>query len=256
MIRRRDPRRDPRRGARIAAAALGLGLVAGLSACAPSPTTTYTNDAGAEVTVDWRDYPASAWLSAEDVLAGPRTGEVPERLAALLDEVQQALADEYGLGPWTAHGDPADYADWSPMRENEYGGESMLATFNSQTWSAEGEIPFAEWERVVDTVAAVAERHGLTERTLTDDLDPGYERWLRDETLSSGDTEWLMVTVQNAHLDPSGEAVAEAEEQDWLVSGVSLFYGVTTVLDEDRAEFERRAAPFEGLALPKASHPS
>lgn len=248
---------QPLRGTRIAEAALAVALAAAFSACTPSPTTSYTDGSGAEVTVEWRDYPASAWLGAGEVLAGPLAGEVPERWEALLEEVQHELAAEYGLDAWRAHGDPADYDHWFPMRENEYGGSSMLVTYNSQEWSVEGVIPFADWERVVDTVAVVAERHGLAWRRHDDDhLDPGYARWLRSESLTRSDTEWLAVTVQDARLDPKGEAVADAEEHGWLVSGVSLSYGITTVPDEDRAEFERRAAPFAGLALPKASHPS
>lgn len=240
------------------AAALVLGLTVALTACASSPETSYTNEAGETITVDWRDYPASAWLGVEDVLSGPGSGEVPARSEQLLAAVRDALATEFGITRWEAEGDPEGADDWYPMRENEYGGESMLVTFNSQAWGGEASIPYAEWERVVDVVADVAARYGLDQRRNDGDhSDPGQELWLRSESLmQAGPSEWLGVSVQDANLDPSGEALEDAEKLGLLVSGVSLFYGITTVLDEDRAEFERRAAPFAGLERPKASHPS
>lgn len=37
-------------------------LLTGLGACSPSPTSTYTNAAGQEVTLKWQDYPAHAGI--------------------------------------------------------------------------------------------------------------------------------------------------------------------------------------------------
>jgi len=241
------------RGTRIAAAALALGLLGALSACAASPITSYTDESGETVTVNWRDYPATAWYGAEEALEMPMSGEAEARSRELLREAQAALEQEFGLGEWEAYGDPADYADWYPMGENGYGGESMLTTFNSQSWEAEATISREQWPRVIDVVAEVAERYGIDDRRL-DEIDPEYQVWMRSETLFH-EGEWLSVSVQNARLDPTGAAAEDAEEYGWFASGVSISYGITTIRDEDRAEFERRAAPFAGLDRPAETHP-
>ena len=64
--------------------------------------------------------------------------------------------------------------------------------------------------------------------------------------------EFMTVTVQDARRDD--QALAEAEQNGGLISGVSLFYGIQTISGADRAEFERRAAPFRGLERPAPSH--
>lgn len=246
-----------RRGTRIAAVALALGLLGALSACAASPTTSYTDESGETVTVNWRDYPATAWYGAEEALGMPMTGEVGSRSRELLQEARVALEQEFGpefgLSAWEALGDPADYEDWYPMGGNGYGGDSMLVTFNSQSWEAEATIPREQWSRMIDVVAEVAERYGIEERVL-DEIDPEYEVWMRSETLFH-EGEWLSVSVQDARLDPTGAAAEDARQGGWAASGVSISYGITTIRDEDRAEFERRAAPFAGLDRPAETHP-
>ncbi|NLA66263.1 MAG: hypothetical protein GX862_10195 [Leucobacter sp.] len=246
-------------GARIAAATLTLSLATALSACTPSPTTSHVNDAGESVTVDWRDYPAAAWLSAEQVLAGPRAGEAPDRFAQMLGEMSLALELAFGAERGKALGDPADYAKWYPTAENGYGGRSMLYTYNSQTWVVDADISDEDRELAVDIVAEIAAKFGLDQRRLDDPSEwdsPERARWLRSESLFNDNSEWLWVSVQDARLDESGEEARFAEQQGWSGVGVSLAYGITTVLDDDRAEFERRAEPFAGLVLPEASHPS
>lgn len=241
------------RGTRIAAAALALGLLSALSACAASPTTSYTDESGNTVTVNWRDYPAASWYGAEEVLEMPMAGEAEARSRELLREARDALDQEFGLGGWEVYGDPLGYEDWYPMDGNGYGGHSMLATFNSQSWQAEATVSREQWSRMIDVVAEVAKRYGLDGRSL-EELDPEHEGWTRSEVLFH-EGEWLNVGVQNAQLDPTGVAVEEAEQYGWFASGVSISYGITTIRDEDRAEFERRAAPFSGLDRPAETHP-
>lgn len=245
------------RGTRIAAAALALGLAGGLAACAASPETSYVDASGETVTVNWRDYPATSWIGAEAVLAAPSAEEVPERSERLLAELRAALDAEFRIPEWSACCLDAGADAWFRTGENEYGGDSMLRSYNSPSWSGEAEIPRGQWDRVVEIVAEVASEHGLDARRDDDGGSPELKLWLREVSLSRGnDTEWLSVTVQDARRDPSGRALKDAEEHGWIVSGITMFYGITTISDEDRAEFERRAEPFAGLQRPPASHPS
>lgn len=244
---------NTRTGTLVGALALSIAL----SACVASPESTYTNAAGESVTVDWSDYPASAWLGVEEILAGPRASDVPERSEQLLAEIRAQLAEEFDIAAWAVAGEPQGNGDWFHMRENEYGGESLLVTFNSPGWDGEASIPRADWERAVDVIAGVAAEYGLDERWHDTDLTPPFDQWMRSETLTRGaGSEWVSVLVQDANLDPSREALEEAAKHGWLVSGVSISYGITTVRDQDLAEFQRRAAPFAGLERPEASHPS
>lgn len=233
------------------AAALVLGLSVGLTACAQSPETSYVNDAGESVTVNWRDYPAVAWIDADLVLEGPTVEEAAERSAELLAEVREALRAEFGAEEWQTLGEAEAYDDWFPMGGNGYGGDSMLITNNSQTWESEVSIPRSDWERVVNAAAEIAARHGL-EMRVEQELDSDWETWMRAENLLRGDAEWLSITVQDATLD--AEALEQAVENGWLVSGISLSTGITTIREEDRVEFERRAAPFRDLVRPEPTH--
>lgn len=134
---------------------------------------------------------------------------------------------------------------------NGYGGESMLQTFNSQGWQAEVRVPPGQWQRVVDVAAQAAARHGLDSQR-QESVDPGVERWLRNDTFHSNYVEWVMFSVQDANLDAG--ALRDAEAGEWLVAGISFGYGITTISEGDRAEFERRAAPFRGLERPAETH--
>lgn len=228
---------------RAALGILALALAGSLAACAVPPRSSYVNEAGQTVTVSWADFPARAYVDTESVLAGPTVEEVADHSTRLLVEAREALEAEFGLTGWSVRGEEG----WFPEGGNDYGGTSMLHIFNSSTWEAPAEIPGEDWERVVDAVAEVAERYGLDTRRI-EELDDRTGTWMRAEVLMRGDAEWLSVVVQDAALDP--RALAEAEERGWQVAGVQLFYGISTIREADRAEFERRADPFRGLEFP------
>lgn len=242
-----------------AAAALAAVVAVTAGGCAESPKTSYTDAAGATVTVDWADYPAAAWIDSALVLGGPMVEQTTAAEEGLIREVREALDAEFGAehGPFRwrevragSENAPADYDEWHPMSGNGYGGDSMLLTYNSPTWEAAATIPQRDWERVIEVVAGLAARHGLAQRMQEEQSE--WSGWMRTETLLRGDAEWLSVSVLDTSLDD--RARRDAEEHDWILSGIQLFYGITTIREAERAEFERRAAPFLGLQRPEATH--
>lgn len=239
----------------------GLPLLLALVACAPSPTTTYTDASGAEVTVDWEDYPGSEGTIAEDVLSGPREADVESIEAALVSAVQARLSAEFSL-EWT----DTREAGWFDQRGNGYGGISRYITYNSRDHVSLG-IPAstADWERVVAIVseqtrafglgdvvldhvrdATASDREWRAEQYGTDDPD---EYWVWTGSAVGG-SHWLAVSLVDVERDPSGRAAEEYDEFDWQPQSISLSYGATVVPDDERAAFERELAPFRGLAQP------
>lgn len=250
------------RARRCAAAGLAAGIVLGLGACAPQPpSTTYVDADGEYVTLDWGGFPAYAFTDVEAVLAGPVVEDVPRREVQLIGSIRSMLEAEYGVAPWelrTGDGetveirDPAaehrstagDPNEWMPEAANGYGGESMLRLYNSPVWRGEATIPRSDWPGLLDRVAEIAEAAGL---------EAGPEDAWEGSATITGRTflrgsEFLDVSVTDARLD--ADALAEAEEYGWLISGVEIGYGIATVRAAERDEFERRAAPFIGRDWP------
>ena len=214
-----------------------------------SPKTTYRDASGATVTVDWADYPAHAGMAAEDILAGPSTEETPAREERLVADIARALSAEFDLGPPVLHGEGA----WYPSSGNGYGGASMLETFNSGEWRFDATIAPERWERVIDLIASAVAPSGFVPQV---PLDPA-EEITRSTTMWFADfvafgTEWLSVTVGDARLDPAEHKTAKAN--GWLIAGVTLTYGITTISESDRETFRSRAEPYEGLARPGDTH--
>ncbi|HZK05621.1 MAG TPA: LppA family lipoprotein [Actinomycetaceae bacterium] len=229
-------------------AALGLAATAVaavlLSACAPSPTTNTTDAEGNAITVDWVDYPASAGIPANDVLILPTAEEVEARANQLITEVQDTLETEYGITGWTTQNE----AGWYPQEGNGYGGKSLLTTYNSASHEASVRIPVEQWDAVIDTVREIAERYEITDEA-SDTYFEEYPEWMRVRSFHRG-AEFFDVVIEDDTLNPDHKG---DESNDELVTGVSLFYGITTISETDRAEFMRRAAPFEGLKMPEAT---
>lgn len=226
-------------GAAVAVAAAIL-----LSACAPSPTTTTTDAEGNTVTVDWVDYPAHAGIPANDVLMLPDAEEVEARADELIAEVQDTLESEYGITGWTVENE----SGWYPQEGNGYGGKSLLTAYNSASHEVNVTIPIEQWDAVIDTVREIAERYEITDQ-VRDTYFEEYPEWMRVGSFYRG-TEFFDVTIQDETLNPDYQA---GESDDGLVAGVSLFYGITTISETDRAEFIRRAAPFAGIKMPEST---
>ncbi len=224
--------------------AAAVAAVILLTACAPSPTTTMTDAEGNTVTVEWVDYPANAGIPANDVLMLPAAEEVEARADQLIAEVQDTLETQYGITGWTVENE----SGWYPQEGNGYGGTSLLTTFNSALYEVSVTVSVEQWDAVIDTVRQVAEQDGITD-IASDTYFEEYPVWMRVGSFHRG-AEFFDVTVQDETLDPDYQA---GESDDGLVAGVSLFYGITTISETDRAEFIRRAAPFEGITLPEAT---
>lgn len=232
----------PQRWVAMAASAVLLALQLG---CAASPQTTYIDDTGRSVTVDWANYPTEGQYSADEVLAGPTVEETEARMEAMLTAVQEELDAEFGTSDWVAIGEDG----WYPTEGNGYGGDDMLIVYNSVTWQSETPVPRERWAEVNSVVGHVVEAWRLSEGNPS--FSEGLPEWMASGVFTGG-TEWLDVTVQNANLDD--EARSEAEGNDSLVQGVTLFYGISTLHEKDLAEFAKRAAPFEGLDHPDPTH--
>lgn len=268
------------RPSRVAVAAIGVAaiVVAGLATGGvllaraidpPSPTTTVTADDGAQVVLDWADYPADAWTDPADVLAAPRA----ERVAAVGDA--QLLALQGAIEP------VAPGLDWSiekpedatfepfPVGGNGYGGPSLHSVYNAPTSLGAGLAEDADWPAIVAAVEArlaelgygtlewefdrapyasesAAERDAQVEEQFGS-LDPA-EMWMWSGTATSGAT-WVWVSMWDAGRDTApDEPWQEAE------AGVSLFFGATVVSEGDEQAYADGVAPFEGLSLPAETH--
>ncbi len=264
-------------GRTIAIAAIAVGaLILGIPAVAIA--VMIAEDARGVVTVIdtpqgkqevyWRDYPGVAGLEPSEVLAGPslERGEAEGR--ALLRQIEDALTLEFGLEwapPPTGNGDDVAFPT-----ENFYGGMSMLSTLNIDgRQSTSVPTTWAEKERVMELVTEVAAEYGYRDLTLDHDADymsdaelvQAYGATSPEESVTvSGSLQgeagqWLWFTITDLSLDHDGrftEQAQESEQYGWQPNTISLFYGANALLPEsDRAEFERRLAPFIGLSHPE-----
>lgn len=230
-----------RRTRALALTALSVTLLAG---CAQSPVTTTTDAAGNTITLDWKDYPAHAGMPAQDILPLPAVEEIEDRADALIIEVQDALEAEYGITGWMTRNE----AGWYPQQGNGYGGESLLTTYNSASHEVNVTVPVEQWDAVIDTVREIAERYEIADEA-SDTYFEEYPEWMRVGSFHRG-TEFFDIFIQDDTLNPDHDA---DESDPGLVTGVSLFYGITTISKTDRDEFIRRAAPFEETKLPEAT---
>lgn len=192
---------------------------------------------------DWTQYPAHALVPADTVVDAPTESEVIERGEEVLAVIREELSDRYGLTAW----DERFEGVWQPFEGNGYGGDSLLSAYTAPTWEAPAEIPEADWDDIIDTVAEVADEHGLT--PVNSDGETASE-WMAHGNFSD-ELFYIEVVVQDARLNEEELKVAEA--QGLLVSGVALSSGGTTVRDLDWKKFTERAKEFEGIELPPAT---
>jgi hypothetical protein len=228
-------------------------------------TVEATEDGQREVF--WRDYPGIPELEPEDILAGPTLEEGEAAGRALLEEIEMALTAEFGLEwapPSIGNGDQVAFP-----AENFYGGASMLRTLNVQgRQSTSVPATWTEKDRALEIIASVAARRGFTEFTLDHDSEHMTAADLKESfggvtpeesVIVSGMLEgpkgqWLMFTMQDLSLDADGRFTEQAEasaEYGSLPNSISVMYGANGLLPgADRAEFERRLAPYVGLDRP------
>lgn len=263
---------SPGRAIAIAAIAVGA-LVVGVPAVAIAVMIA-GNARGVVTVVDtrqgkqevfWRDYPGVAGLEPSEVLAGPSLEQGEAEGRALLRQIEEALTVEFGLEwapPPTGNGDDVAFPT-----ENFYGGMSMLSTLNIDgRQSTSVPTTWAEKERVMELVA---DEYGYGDIVLDHDSDymsdadlvQAYGATTPEESVTvSGSLQgeagqWLWFTITDLSLDHDGRFTKQAEQSEqygFEPNTLSLFYGANALLSEsDRAEFERRLAPFIGLPHPE-----
>jgi hypothetical protein len=248
------------RAGAVLAAAVAVALA--LGACAPSPTSTYVNASGEEVTVNWADYPGHAYYDADEVLKAPPAEDIETVSSAVIGEIEQRLTAEFALA-WE---DGPDGDQFHPLKGNGYGGPSLYVTFNSVSRESLG-IPrsSAEWRRILDVVNDVLASHGFGDVQLEfTDRDESSEEGGRSNSdehwqwagMAHHNSEWVMVSLMDVDRDTSGEAMKEMKgsiEYGWNPRSVNILYGATTLSAASRAEFLNSALPFTGLARPDAT---
>ncbi|WP_435748529.1 hypothetical protein [Microbacterium sp. PMB16] len=265
----------PRRA--LAVVAIGVGVVV-VAAPAAAYAVMLVSNARGVVTVEsgengdrevfWRDYPGIPELEPEDVLAGPTLEEGEETGRALLEEIEAALAAEFGL-EW-APAPAVNEGQVSFPAQNYYGGASMLRVLNVQSrLSTSVPATWDEKERMLAVIADVAANHGYAD--LSFDYEAGYmteadivesyggatpeEMVLVSGMLQGPTGQWIMFSMQDLSLDHDGrfaEQFESSEEHGWLGNSISFTYGANGLLPAaDRAEFERRLEPYAGLERPE-----
>ncbi|MEO6530007.1 MAG: hypothetical protein ABI563_19375 [Specibacter sp.] len=247
------------------AACVALVSVLGLGGCAAPPTTTYTNGAGQEVTVNWKDYPLHAYSLPGDLRQAPVKEEGGVVSARILGQIRAALTKEFDFA-WESTGEPG----WQPDLGNGYGGQAMTTTYNSVEWSSTtSPASTAQWQKIVRVISRITTAHGLGPVTLTHDKDTfkndaewqkdlveqygtadPQKLWWWDGTAYSG-SQWLSVYLVNVDRDTTGRAAKEHQESHFPAHSVSISYGVTTVRSADLAAFEKALEPFMGLTPPE-----
>lgn len=227
-----------------------------------SPTSTVTDASGAQRTISWADYPASAQVDPAEVLAAPRAEQAEAEGAALVGELQEAIdAAVPGLA-WERGPEGGVY----PSAENGYGGRSLHQVLNSQEASVAQ--PPEDWPALAAAIEAALAEHGYGpigwdferapwghETTAERDadvlatngsLDPARMwQWMGN---ADNGSMWVSVIL----VDPARGAGGPADAEPVL----SLMVGGTVVAAADEQAYRDGIAPFAGLEPPPESHPS
>ena len=75
-------------------------------------------------------------------------------------------------------------------------------------------------------------------------------RWIA--TARDG-VQWVSFSIQDAALDPTGDAQREAEQFGWPPASIGLGYGATVVRTGSTDEFADAIGPFIGLKQPRGT---
>lgn len=252
---------------------VALTAACGLLRPAPSPTSTYTDASGATVTVDWKDYPASAGIDGEDLAGRPDQAQLEAPARDLVRRLQAAIQSSSGLvlDPVEPEGTWFDDDHWFPVGGNGYGGESLLVTVNCCRLEAHRAPDPARWRAVLAAVNEVTDEAGLGALQLDHEseevaADPAWAEEHRQRFCNLPDgscwswaavaydgSQWVSFEIQDATLDPTGDAAREAEEAGEPLRYVAVDYGATVVQSGKMAEYERALTPFLGLEQPPAT---
>lgn len=239
---------------RLGGSALVLAAALSMTGCVgfwplSAPTTSYTNDAGEDVTDNWREFPGVAGIEPEEVLAGPVMEDIDSREADLINAAKSAVTtaltpiNAMVSIPWSAEGS----GEWHADGDNGYGAATMLQTYNSAIYQAEVTLPRGEWDTVLDAIESVAIDFGMVTRS-EHELDGAAAKVMRSVSFTHG-SEFLDVSIEDNALDPG--ALSAARDDERMIAGITLFYGMTTLSRADRAEFEKRVQPYLGLEMPE-----
>lgn len=255
-----------------------VALTVMLAACsvlgfAPSPTSTYTDASGKTVTVDWKEYPASAGIDGAVLVGRPDQAQVEAPARDLMQRLRVAIERSSGVDLAPLEPEPGWFGDddWFEEESNGYGGDSLLVTVNCCILEADRVPDPSQWRAVLDAAGQVTEEAGLGPLQLDHESgemagDPEWEKeyrqrfcnlpdgscWTWSAAASDG-SQWILLEIQDGTLDPTGDAAREAADIDWPVAYIRVEYGATVVQTGKAAEYERALAPFAGLDQPAAT---
>ena len=224
----------------------------------PSPTTTYTDATGTEVTVDWVNYPAHEGNDGEKLLEYPDQAELESGARELVEQLRVAIVDSSGLAMTSSEAERDWFADknWHPQTGNGYGGESMLTTVNCCDFTSDSAPEPSEWQRVLDAASQVTQDAGLG-KFILDDVpewcgDTGEECWRWTGTATDG-IQWVFIKIDDGALDPTGDAAKDAKDFDWPLASINFSYGATVVTAGKSDEYADALNPFLGLTQPPST---
>jgi hypothetical protein len=244
--------------ARAAALLLAVTILTGCSAGSFSPKSSYTDDSGNAVTVDWEDYPAHAGQDGEALLGYADQAELEPGARQLVDALRATISDVLGVGfgAGEPEGEWFDDENWHTQEGNGYGGDSLLTTVNCCDLRSDSIRNGSQWQEVLDAASATAIEAGLSE-FVRDEMPEycvhGEDQCSFRSAWATDGVQWVSLIFEDRTLDASGDAVQEAEELDLPLTSVTFGYGAT-VVQAGRADAYRLAIhPFIGLRRPNAT---
>lgn len=235
-------------------------LLTGCSALAasPSPTSTYTDDSGKTVTVDWESYPAHAGQDGEALIEYPDQSILEPAARQLMDELRTTIADTSGFELKPAQPESEWFSDgsWHPQVGNGYGGDSLLTTVNCCELTSDGLPDPDQWQMVLDAASEITRVAGLgsfvRDESLEECADTDEQCWVWSATATDG-VQWVCLSIQDRSLDPTGEASQEADKFDWPLTSIGISYGATVVQAGSLSDYRAAMRPFVGLDRPDAT---
>lgn len=234
----------------------------------PSPTTRVTTADGSEITLDWRDFPASSdpFLDPQEVLDGPRVEDVADVVDEQIAALSASLAPLTPGVEWVEL-NPDDEPTFYPSDGNGYGGESMHQTFYVSMTSV-GELPAdSEWSTLTDALDAELVHLGYGEVTWEFEraMYPGqteaqHERDMIDQFGAiDPDEMWLWSGVADGGCLWASVLLWDkrrgAPEDVWMeeTSGMEVSLGGSVISRDDEAAYAEAVAPFDGLTRPDST---